>query len=335
MNMLPLNSPRICLLAALLVPLSAFANGLAPPGNAQSLASAPPPASSNPLWSARSGGYRPLSGYGLDRHLADESLGATLVFQPDGRLSLFSSLSWLSPQASQRGATSVPWCAEASGLLRIGSLGQECLMQGTLQFELPGQIASAQTGVNFSGQNWDVTLSYGLSLLMNKLDMTNAHSNLRFPGLTSSNSLPTSNKLIDVQAQSMALGAQWRLTPASALQFNAALNQLRVHGGYTLPGLNIDEAQAGLGLLYGQFSGNISGHMQRAHGPLLPGTSGALWGGLDLGVSWRTPWRGELTLGARNLVTKGEEPLLPDPQQATSIDRTSTRTPYVRYKQDL
>ena len=148
------------------------------------------------------------------------------------------------------------------------------------------------------------------------------------------NAAPTSSNLIDVRAQGVAMGAQWHLTPASALQFNAALNQLRVHGGYTLPGLNIDEAQAGLGLLYGQFSGNVSGHVQRARGPLLPGTSGALWGGLDLGVSWRTPWRGELTLGARNLVTKGEEPRLPDPQ-AASIDRTSTRTPYVRYKQDL
>lgn len=330
MNMLPLNS-RICLLGLLLAPMCAFADGIAVPGGAQSLAVASAGASGNTLWSARSGGYRPLSGYGLESHLSDENLGATLVFQPDGSLSLFSSL--LSTQANQRGAASVPWCAEASGLLRIGSLGQECLMQGTLQFELPGQIASAQTGVNFSGQNWDVTLSYGLSLLMNKLDMRSAHPNLRLPELARANTLPTPINLIDVQAQGVAMGAQWRLTPASALQFNAALNQLRVQGGYTLPGLSINEAQAGLGMIYGPFSGNVSGHMQRARAPSLPGT-GALWGGLDLGVSWRTPWRGELTLGARNLVTKGDEPLLPDPQ-AASIDRTSTRTPYVRYKQDL
>jgi hypothetical protein len=329
MKMLPLNL-RSCLLAALLAPASAFAAGVPAPANADALASEAAPGSGNTLWSARSGGYRPLSSFGLDSHLSDENPGATLVFQPDGSLSLFSSV--IGTHANDRGSASVPWCAEASGLLRIGSLGQECLMQGMLQFELPGQIASAQTGVNFSGQNWDVTLSYGLSWLMSKLDLSSDPAVAR-PGLASSGLFPDSINLVDAQVQGLAMGAQWRLTQASALQLNAALNQLRIQNGAMLPGINLNEAQAGVGLVYGPFSGNVSGHMQRARGPALPG-NGALWGGLDLGVSWRTPWRGELTLGARNLVTKGEEELLPDPQ-AASIDRSSTRTPYVRYKQDL
>lgn len=330
MNMLPLKL-RSCVLAALLAPASAFAAGLAVPGPADSLAAEAAPGSGHTLWSARSGGYRPLSSMGLDSSFSDDNAGATLVLQPDGSLSLFSSL--VSARSLERGAASVPWCAEASGLLRIGSLGQECLMQGTLQFELPGQIASAQTGVNFSGQNWDVTLSYGLSWLMDKLDISRADPVMNLPGLALGGVLPTSFNLLDAKSQGMALGAQWRLTEASALQLNAAINQLRVQNGFVLPGLNVSEAQAGVGLVYGPFSGNVSGHMQRATGPALPG-SGALWGGLDLGVSWRTPWRGELTLGARNVVTKGEQELLPDPQ-AASIDRSSARTPYVRYKQDL
>lgn len=329
MNMLPLNL-RTCLLAVFLAPASAFAAGAVASTNADELASESAQISGNTLWSSRSGGYRPLSGFGLDSHLSDENPGATLVFQPDGSLSLFSS--FIGAHSLDRSSASVPWCAEASGLLRIGSLGQECLMQGTLQFELPGQIASAQTGVNFSGQNWDVTLSYGLSWLMNKLDLS-SDPTLPRPRSIAGGLFPDNISLVDAQVQGLAMGAQWRLTQASALQLNAALNQLRIQNGAMLPGINMNEAQAGVGLIYGPFSGNVSGHVQRARGPSLP-DNGALWGGLDLGVSWRTPWRGELTLGARNLVTKGEEELLPNPQ-AASIDRSSTRTPYVRYKQDL
>jgi len=287
------------------------------------------PATGSRLWSARSGGFQPNSGWGLGAHLDDEGIGATMVLQPDGSLSMFSSL--LAAQAADGGTTSVPWCAESSGLLRIGSLGQQCLMQGTLQFELPGQITSAQTGVNFGGQQWDVTLGYGVSWLMNKLDLRPAASGLAAQALPASASgLPI--PLVDAQVHGLAMGAQWRLTPQSAFQLNAALNQLRMQNSPVLPELNVNQAQAGVGLVYGPFSGNVTGHMQRARGPALPGNN--LWGGIDLGVSWRTPWRGELTLGARNLVSKGEDVLLPDPQ-AASIDRSSTRTPYVRYKQDL
>ncbi len=334
MNILP-STTCFTLLTALLACTSALAAdsaglGLDSIGSAASLARESAPNQGNTLWSARSGGYKPLSGYGLDRHFGTDNLGATLVLQPDGSLSLFSSLN---TQASAlAGTTSVPWCAESSGLLRIGSLGQQCLMQGTLQFELPGQIASAQTGANFAGQNWDLTISYGLSWLMDKLDIDASPASLR-PALgANSASLPLN--LIDAQAQGLAVGAQWRLTPESALQLNAALNQLRVQSSPLLGGMQIDRAQAGLGLVYGPFTGNVSGHVQRASGPGLPGSGNGLWSGLDLGVSWRTPWRGELTVGARNLVSKGEDVLLPNPE-AASIDRTSTRTPYVRYKQDL
>lgn len=331
MNILPL-SIRACLLASALAPFSAIAASDATPAIGQALVNESVAASGNTLWSARSGGYRPLSGLGLDSALSDPNVGAALVYQPNGSLSLFSSV--FTPKAYERGSASVPWCAESSGLLRIGSLGQECLMQGTLQFELPGRVASAQTGVNFSGGNWDVTLSYGLTWLMNKLDMVGANAEPQLAELSSSAALPGAFNLLDAQTQGVAIGAQWRLTQASALQLNAALNQLRLHSsGYALPGLNVNEAQAGVGLAYGPFTGNVSGRVQRAYGPAVSGNA-ALWGGLDLGVSWRTPWRGELTVGARNLVTKGEQVLLPDPQ-AANTERSSTRTPYVRYKQDL
>ena len=65
----------------------------------------------------------------------------------------------------------------------------------------------------------------------------------------------------------------------------------------------------------------------------IAGTS-ALWGGLDLGLTWRTPWQGTLSLGARNLVVGGKPPPMLDPSVAADAE-SSERVPYVRYQQDL
>jgi hypothetical protein len=72
---------------------------------------------------------------------------------------------------------------------------------------------------------------------------------------------------------------------------------------------------------YGPFSGNIVGRVVD-----VPGQSGQ-WGGLGLGLTWRTPWSGQLTVGADNLVTRGKNPF------ATGEDEGTV--PYVRYEQDL
>lgn len=55
------------------------------------------------------------------------------------------------------------------------------------------------------------------------------------------------------------------------------------------------------------------------------------WGSLGLGLSWRTPWSGQLTVGADNLVTRGKNPFAPN--QVQSEDEGAV--PYVRYEQDL
>ena len=55
------------------------------------------------------------------------------------------------------------------------------------------------------------------------------------------------------------------------------------------------------------------------------------WGSLGLGLSWRTPWSGQLTVGADNLVTKGKNPFVPSTVQVED----EGAVPYVRYEQDL
>ena len=74
----------------------------------------------------------------------------------------------------------------------------------------------------------------------------------------------------------------------------------------------------------GRFSANIVG--QVVDTPGLP-----KWEGVGLGVSWRTPWSGQLTVGADNVITRGKNPF------SKMIDNADDEgaVPYIRYQQDL
>lgn len=75
---------------------------------------------------------------------------------------------------------------------------------------------------------------------------------------------------------------------------------------------------------YGRFGASIVGHVVDTPGQ-------PKWEGLGLGLTWRTPWSGQLTVGADNLVTRGRNPFTP-----TIDGREDEGTvPYVRYEQDL
>ena len=75
---------------------------------------------------------------------------------------------------------------------------------------------------------------------------------------------------------------------------------------------------------YGAFSANIVGRVVD-----VPGQPGK-WEGLGLGLTWRTPWSGQLTVGAENVVTRGKNPF--SPKNENGDEGT---VPYVRYEQDL
>ena len=75
---------------------------------------------------------------------------------------------------------------------------------------------------------------------------------------------------------------------------------------------------------YGSFGANIVGRVVN-----VPGESN-VWKGLGLGLTWRTPWSGQLSVGADNVVTRGKNPF-----SATSAQDDEGTVPYVRYQQDL
>lgn len=74
----------------------------------------------------------------------------------------------------------------------------------------------------------------------------------------------------------------------------------------------------------GPFSANVVGRVVEA-----PGHPGK-WEGLGVGITWRTPWSGQLTVGAENVVSRGKNPF--SPRNANGDEDT---VPYVRYQQDL
>ena len=75
---------------------------------------------------------------------------------------------------------------------------------------------------------------------------------------------------------------------------------------------------------FGSFGANIVGRVVN-----VPGESN-VWKGLGLGLTWRTPWSGQLSVGADNVVTRGKNPF-----SATADQEGEGTVPYVRYQQDL
>jgi len=75
---------------------------------------------------------------------------------------------------------------------------------------------------------------------------------------------------------------------------------------------------------FGSFGASIVGHVVDTPGQ-------PKWEGLGLGLTWRTPWSGQLTVGADNVITRGKNPF------AATVDGTEDEgtVPYVRYQQDL
>jgi hypothetical protein len=86
-----------------------------------------------------------------------------------------------------------------------------------------------------------------------------------------------------------------------------------------------DSKSLSVGGGYGPFSASIIGRVVD-----VPGQPDSKWEGLGLGLTWRTPWSGQLTVGAENVITRGKNPFAP-----SNLDADEGTVPYVRYEQGL
>lgn len=134
------------------------------------------------------------------------------------------------------------------------------------------------------------------------------------------------------ESREVGLSGLWRVAPWGGLTVSATVSDSTWQ---LVPGtapLAVDQAALQLGMVRGAFSGGITGRVMRGGNGLSDGAD-PLWTGLDIGIAWRTPWRGELAIGAQNLIGRGGE-AQPAPS-APALDEATARTPYVRYTQDL
>jgi hypothetical protein len=176
-----------------------------------------------------------------------------------------------------------------------------------------------------------IDLSYGLSWMRTQGDAptlgTLAQGDLPVPVLT----LPGALMLAPDGEAEVFARSRWQLGQSSALDIGASYGRSHLSSigalGSTFGASNVDldTLSLSLGLDTGSLRGAIVGHVLSSDDPVL---AGRRWTTLDLGVSWRTPWSGELSVGAQNLWSAPNS--LRD-----ATDTPQARTPYIRYRQDL
>ena len=185
-------------------------------------------------------------------------------------------------------------------------------------------------GLGWTSPGAGLDLSYGLSWLDTPQAATPASSwqpaagNAWLPTLA----IPGADGYSVGSETAVYARGSWHIDQGTALGIGASFGRSRLvaPGPFNVvaPGLDLDQLSLSLGLAAGSLRGAVVGHVTRSDDPAL---AGKRWTALDLGISWRTPWSGELSLGAQNLWSApGKTPREAD---------TQGRTPYIQYRQDL
>lgn len=117
----------------------------------------------------------------------------------------------------------------------------------------------------------------------------------------------------------------------SGIDLGASVGRIHLLPGNLLGINTLDQKALSFGVDHGAVSGTLIGRSVEPQVGI-PGASltDRRWNSIDLGVTWRLPWRGQLSVGAQNLWSSGtpsNTPVGPEPDQS--------RTPYVQYHQDL
>ncbi|MBS0582798.1 MAG: hypothetical protein JSS42_06825 [Proteobacteria bacterium] len=234
-------------------------------------------------------------------------------------------------------------------LMRIGNHANAQVSLGRSAPQMPfgaGPGTLAHGGEFRLGTNWlasdslELGLSYDLTWLRhdNVAGVSGPAANYSVAGLGSP-LLPlglSGYSLLDAQnSQINALG-RFRLDDDQSLNIGASLGRIQLSvPGTTTPLTSLNQAAVSFGVQYGSFGGDVTGHVLSPADPFGANAAGSRLTGLDLGISWRTPWSGMFRFGTQNLWSSGNLPYLNNGPVSREIESSQARVPYVQYHQDL
>ena len=188
----------------------------------------------------------------------------------------------------------------------------------------PPRIVGSEVGATFRGTGYSVGVGVGSS----RPTGTGAALPRVLPGLTTAAGLP-----ISALSSSTELNAHGRvdLGARSGIDLGASIGRIRLLPGNLLGIGSVDQKALSFGVDRGPLSGSITGRTMQPEANAVNGLNAdRRWSAIDLGVTWRLPWRGELSVGAQNVWSSGNAPNSP-----TGPEPDQSRTPYVQYHQDL
>lgn len=187
----------------------------------------------------------------------------------------------------------------------------------------PLRVIGSEVGATYNDGRYSLGLSVGTNSATNGVNLPRV-----LPGVA-----PSVDGLSGFDSSSQ-LNARGRLAfgARSGVDIGASVGRIHLLPGNLLGINTLDQKALSFGVDHGALSGTLIGRtMQPLAG--IPGNGYGLdrrWNSIDLGVTWRLPWQGSLSVGAQNLWSSGtpaNTPVGPEPDQS--------RTPYVQYHQDL
>lgn len=191
---------------------------------------------------------------------------------------------------------------------------------------LSPRVVDSELGATFKGDGY----SFGMGVSSSKPTVTTSPL---LPRIVPNTSFSGDGVPLSTLDHSDRLNASGRLAlgDQTGIDVGASVGRIRLLPGNLLGVDTLGQKSLSVGVDRGDLSGHIIGHViQPQSGELGVVGSDKRWTRIDLGVTWRLPWRGELSFGAQNLWSSGEPPkpkVGPDPDQS--------RIPYVQYHQDL
>jgi len=187
----------------------------------------------------------------------------------------------------------------------------------------PWRVLGSEVGATYVGDRYSIDLSVGGNSTPNNRAVLPRVLLGASPGIDGLSGFDSSTQF-NARGR-LAIGSN------SGIDLGASVGRIYLLPGNLLGVSTLDQKALSLGIDHGPLRGTLIGRTMQPQ-VSIPGSFNAdrRWNSIDLGVTWRLPWQGELSIGAQNLWSSGNPantPVGPEPDQS--------RTPYVQYHQDL